>query len=110
MHSLVNIHTYVIHTRIRARMHSIMQNNAKSYITMCAGCSICKCVIFMHVHMCIYVMSTTTGNTGSYLTDTGSVYITSDGGLTWNEVYTYVHYLIWTPYKIMFLLTKDIKS
>ena len=27
-----------------------------------------------------------TGNPGRYLTDTGSVYITRDGGLTWEQV------------------------
>ena len=29
-----------------------------------------------------------TGNPGSYLTDSGSVYITRDGGLTWELVNT----------------------
>ena len=32
----------------------------------------------------------TIGNPGFYLTDTGSVYISRDGGLTWEQVCTYV--------------------
>ena len=45
----------------------------------------------MHVFicMCVYLRSTNTGNIGSYLTDTGSVYITRDGGLTWEQVRMY---------------------
>ena len=39
----------------------------------------CVCLTYIHT-------STHTGNTGSYLTDTGSVYITRDGGLTWQQV------------------------
>ena len=38
----------------------------------------------------MYLTSTNTGNTGSYLTDTGSVYITRDGGLTWEQVCMYI--------------------
>ena len=40
--------------------------------------------------MYVYLTSTNTGNTGSYLTDTGSVYITRDGGLTWEQVCMYI--------------------
>ena len=36
--------------------------------------------------MYVCLTSTHTGNTGSYLTDSGSVYITRDGGLTWEQV------------------------
>ena len=32
------------------------------------------------------ITCTHTGNTGSYLTDTGTVYITRDGGLSWEQV------------------------
>ena len=43
---------------------------------------------------CVYMYNiyAHTGNTGSYLTDTGTIYITRDGGLTWqqvSDVYTY---------------------
>ena len=36
-----------------------------------------------------YVISL--GNPGNYLTNTGSVYISRDGGLTWEQVHTYIH-------------------
>ena len=62
----------------------------------------------MYITMCIYVMSKNTGNTGSYLTDTGSVYITRDGGLTWEQVCAYVCMLSYMD--SLFLLTKNIKD
>ena len=36
--------------------------------------------------MCVWNLSIYVGNTGSYLIDTGFVYITSDGGLSWEQV------------------------
>ena len=47
--------------------------------------------IAMYLH--IYRTSVNTGNSGPHLTDSGSVYVTRDGGLTWekviNEICTY---------------------
>ena len=41
----------------------------------------------MPIQHCVYMYNCThTGNTGSYLTDTGTVYITRDGGLSWEQV------------------------
>ena len=39
-----------------------------------------------HIFECVLHTSTHIGNTDAYLTDTGSVYITHDGGLTWEQV------------------------
>ena len=39
-------------------------------------------------------MCTNTGNPGSYLADTGSVYITRDGGLIWNQVRAIHNFII----------------
>ena len=41
--------------------------------------------MFMYVDLKI-VLSTTIGNLGSYLTNDVSVYISRDGGITWQKV------------------------
>ena len=40
--------------------------------------------VAMHYYTC--GLTSTKGNTGSYLTETVSTYITRDGGLTWEQV------------------------
>ena len=37
--------------------------------------------MYPYIHSCTYV-----GNPGPYLIDTGSVYISRDGGLSWEQV------------------------
>ena len=46
----------------------------------------CITITFMCMFICTILLYTHTGNTGSYLTDTGTVYITRDGGLIWEQV------------------------
>ena len=49
--------------------------------------------------MFICLISTHLGNVGSYLTDTGSVYITRDGGLSWEQVHMYINHRMYVIVK-----------
>ena len=75
---------YVHVCEIRTNPCNILYcNNCTSHVCI-------HCIVFYTVCLSIvYSMCTNTGNPGSHLTDTGSVYITRDGGLTWDQVRPY---------------------
>ena len=61
----------------------------RMYICMYVCMYVC---IYVCYDVCTYVcMPVIVGNSGSYLTDTGSAYISRNGGLTWEQVYTYIN-------------------
>lgn len=58
----------------------------------------------MHVH----VFLTSTGNLGSHLTNSVSVYITRDGGLTWDKVNDTLFYCISVKKLILMVIKPDL--
>ena len=62
------------------------------YVCMCVCTYVYMYVICVYMYAHMYVcMPVIVGNSGSYLTDTGSAYISRNGGLTWEQVCTYIN-------------------